>query len=34
MKTKKLKQDILNQYESIVFHKLNVATETPASITF
>ena len=34
MKTKQLKQDILNQQESIGFPKLNVATETQTSLTF
>ena len=34
MKTKQLKQDILNQQESIGFPKLNVATETRTSLTF
>ena len=34
MKTKRVKQDILNQYESIGFPKLNVATETRTSLTF
>ena len=34
MKTKQLKQDILNQQESIGFPKLNEATETQTSLTF
>ena len=34
MKTKQLKQDILNQQESIGFPKLNVATETQTSLKF
>ena len=33
MKTKRVKQDILNQYESIGFPKLNVASETRTSFT-
>ena len=34
MKTKQLKQDILNHEESIGFPRLNAATETRTNLTF
>ena len=34
MRTKRLKQDILNHYESIGLPGLNAATETRTSLTF